>query len=71
MEFILEDRRKRDRESSDIGVSQNFIEHFVNPDQIPNDTYYISKRARNFCVTFGLPWLYPYGVYVRMMVRHL
>lgn len=56
--------------TSDIAYSLNAFEHFHNPEKILEDVYYILKHNGKFFVTFGPPWLAPFGVHHFFMIKY-
>lgn len=54
----------------DVAFSQNSFEHFADPNAILNDAFYVLKGNGNFFVTFGPPWLHPYGVHMCIMIKY-
>jgi len=56
--------------SVDVAFSQNSFEHFEDPEKILNEVFYVLKKQGKFFVTFGPPWLHPYGVHMFMMIKY-
>lgn len=68
--FTIDPLRNLGESSVDIVYSLNAFEHFAEPGRILEDVYYILKPGGRFFVTFGPPWLAPYGVHHYFMIRY-
>jgi SAM-dependent methyltransferase len=68
--FALSPIREIGKECVDVAFSQNSFEHFMDPDQILNDVFYVLKRSGKLFITFGPPWLNAYGEHLSFMVRY-
>jgi SAM-dependent methyltransferase len=54
---------------ADVAISQNAFEHFDEPGEILRQAYDALKPGGQFFVTFGPPWLNPYGVHHFFMIK--
>jgi SAM-dependent methyltransferase len=70
VKFTLSPIREIGEGCVDVAISQNSFEHFTNPEQILDDVLYVLKRDGKFFITFGPPWLHPYGEHLNFMVRY-
>lgn len=70
VQFILSPIRKLGEATIDIAFSQNSFEHFLAPDEILNDVFYVLKKDGKFFVTFGPPWLHPHGAHLSFMIKY-
>ncbi|MEC4685153.1 MAG: class I SAM-dependent methyltransferase [Nitrospirota bacterium] len=70
VEFIFPPISKLGEASIDVAFSQNSFEHFIYPEKILNDVFYVLKKHGKFFITFGPPWLHPYGVHMFMMIKY-
>ena len=55
--------------SFDVVISQNAIEHFGDPEQILNEMNSLLKDSGIVLLTFGPPWLAPYGSHMQFFCK--
>ena len=53
----------------DIVISQNSFEHFGNPSMILNEMRSLINRPGKLLITFGPPWLAPYGSHMHFFCK--
>lgn len=54
----------------DVAYSLNAFEHFSDPAKILADVRRVLKPDGRFLITFGPPWLAPYGVHMYFMIKY-
>ena len=55
--------------SFDVVISQNAFEHFGDPEQILNEMNSLLKDSGIVLLTFGPPWLAPYGSHMHFFCK--
>lgn len=70
VKFTISPLKELGESSIDIAFSQNSFEHFLTPEKILNDVVYVLKKNGRFFITFGPPWLHPYGIHMAMMTKY-
>lgn len=68
--FTLKDIKEFGEGSVDVAFSLNSFEHFLNPDKILCDVFYVLKKGGIFFITFGPPWLHPWGGHMSFMMKY-
>ena len=53
----------------DIVISQNSFEHFGNPSMILDEMQSLLDKSGKLLITFGPPWLAPYGSHMRFFCK--
>lgn len=69
LKFSSSSIKSLDNGSIDVVFSQNSFEHFAEPKNLMTDVYDVLKRGGKFFITFGPPWLHPYGVHMFFMIK--
>jgi ubiquinone/menaquinone biosynthesis C-methylase UbiE len=55
--------------SFDVVVSQNSFEHFTDPEKVLHEMSSLLKNSGIILLTFGLPWLSPYGSHMHFFCK--
>jgi SAM-dependent methyltransferase len=53
----------------DIVISQNSMEHFGNPSEVLEQMKFALNRNGSILITFGPPWLAPYGAHMHFFTK--
>lgn len=56
--------------SFDVAYCLNSFEHFARPDRILEDIHYVLRRNGKLFISFGPPWLAPFGCHMYFMIKY-
>ncbi|MBC8552106.1 MAG: class I SAM-dependent methyltransferase [Nitrospira sp.] len=70
VEFSTISIKELPESSVDIAYCQNSFEHFSDPQTILEDINYVLKKNGKLFISFGPPWLAPYGVHMYFMIKY-
>jgi ubiquinone/menaquinone biosynthesis C-methylase UbiE len=69
-QLVFVEKSSPDMENSfDVVISQNSFEHFGNPEKVLDEMDTILKPSGIILLTFGPPWLAPYGAHMHFFCK--